>query len=531
MMEEDEWESPPITERDIRMIAATLYDGGEGHILPDMIESVTGIRPADDEYSPKKLRIRGDAEWSAYRKRRARRESKKRKRANESNEEKLARVANLEKWKVKNPEKMREAAARKLEKKKKDRQSRGFVAVDLEGFDTDRYFTDDRPDARRDYVEKLARGTTADEDSTAALLRIGEEKVVIPFNGWTVHDRQWYLDQHDLTADDPIPCAGNKRPGTPPIYIEHRPFLFGAGNDSDQYFLTENDEIEKTALSGEKILNAIVDLPKRFGDATFVSFAFGYDVSQILRCLDADTAGKLQAGEIVIKSIDEDGAPCEEIIKQSTVFWNEFAISYIRGKMFRVGRLNDPANPYKFEEIADPVRRQAYIDAGRNPVKAKIDYKDGPVTINDTFGFFQMSFIDAYEGSGISFTLEEAKIIVEGKRKRNVMSSLPMNEIKLYQEMELRILCRMMNKLKDTITALGLELPHWCGAGAISSAMSIKHRGKDFYPKINTSNYSPQQEWAHHCFAGGRIEMIMQGRHTGGVDENEYGPPPPALRI
>jgi len=135
----------------------------------------------------------------------------------------------------------------------------------------------------------------------------------------------------------------------------------------------------KTPLSGYKILNAIADLKKMFPNAIFVTFAFGYDVAQILRCLDADTAGKLQAGEIVIKSVDDDGAPCKEVVD----FWNEFAISYRRGKMFRVGRLNDPANPYIYTEITDPERKQAYIDAGREPVERRhardrVDTMDEP---------------------------------------------------------------------------------------------------------------------------------------------------------
>ena len=57
-----------------------------------------------------------------------------------------------------------------------------------------------------------------------------------------------------------------------------------------------------------------------FDNAIFVTYCFGYDVSQILRCLDADTAGQLQAGEVVIKSVDDDGAPCEETNRTSYVF-------------------------------------------------------------------------------------------------------------------------------------------------------------------------------------------------------------------
>jgi hypothetical protein len=138
-----------------------------------------------------------------------------------------------------------------------------------------------------------------------------------------------------------------------------------------------------------------------------------------------------------------------------------------------------------------------------------------------------MSFIDAYEGSGISFTLEEKVIIYEGKRLRQFMASLPMDEVKRYQEMELRILCRMMNKLRETTNSLGLDLPHWQGAGAISMAMANKHRARDFYPRIRADNYLPEQEWAHYCFAGGDIQMIMQGIHTGSIEANEYGPPRP----
>jgi hypothetical protein len=170
----------------------------------------------------------------------------------------------------------------------------------------------------------------------------------VPFSGWTVRGQKWYLDQHDLT-DDPMPSARNKLPGTPAIYIEHRPFLFGAGNDHHQYFLSEEtapNSTKKIPLSGYKILNSIADVREVckdgifvFKDGIFVTFAFGYDVAQILRCLDADTAGKLQAGEIIITSVD-DGAPCEDVVEQAVFFWNEFAISYRRGKIFRVDRLN-----------------------------------------------------------------------------------------------------------------------------------------------------------------------------------------------
>ena len=512
---------PPITETDIRLIAAALHDQGRGHVLSDMIESVTGERPDDALFTPRKMRIR-HPENSKARKKFTQRKYDAKRRAHMTPEEKSARIENLERWRTNNPDKLRATATRRLEKKKAARKSRELVAVDLEGFDTGRYFTDDRPDYDRQYIEGLAEGKHETEQGLREMAELLKEhgrwngrEEQPAFAGWTPHGREWYLDQHDLTDDDPVPSARNKKRDAPPIYNEHRPFLFGAGNDREQYFLPASGPVKKTPLSGVEILNAICDLPKRFGKARYITFAFGYDVAQILRCLDIDTAGKLQAGQIVVESVDDDGAPCEEVIEMQTFFWNEFAIAYRRGKMFRVGRLKDPANPYIYTKITNPEKRQAYIDAGREPVTRKINYRKGsPVTLNDTFGFFQMSFIEAYEGSQISFTLEEAKIIVEGKRNRNIMASLPMNEVIEYQGMELRILCRMMNKLTETTTDLGLKPTHLQGAGAISAAMANKHRSKDFYPKIKANNISPMQEWAHYCFAGGHIEMIKQGRHT-----------------
>lgn len=433
-MSEDE----TIPDIHFRILVAELADQGRTHVLLDMIEGMTGERPPEETFDPRKFPIR-DTLWKTARKRLKKQRSRLHQRERQSPEAKAARLEALAAWKAANPDKMAEADKRRLAALKQERKTRLYVTVDLEGFDTGHYFTDDRRDYAREMHEGIARGDTTYEQACEHIKHLHvpeEEKYNPPFAGWTVHDHKWYLRQHNLTKDDPRPCARNKKPGTPDIYIEHRPFLFGAGNDEGRFFVAEEDapgigeegskrdpvegangpldgaesprghnsgqegsrtteraqprsgvrapeeggrrghDNKKIPLSGWRILEAICDLPKRFGNAIFVTYAFGYDVSQILRCLDADTAGQLQAGEIVIKSIDEDGAPCEETIDQATFFWNEFAISYRRGKMFRVGRLKNPDEPYVYEEIKDPERRQAYIDAGREPVTRKIDYKD-----------------------------------------------------------------------------------------------------------------------------------------------------------
>lgn len=267
--EEADEASPPITERDIRMIVAALHDEGRGHVIPDMIESVTGVRPPDGTYTPKRMPIR-DPQWREARKKIKLKKARIARKARMTEQEKTKEIARLENWKAANPDKMEAATERRLENKKASRKTRPFVAVDLEGFDTGRYFTDDRKDYVREKNEGVARGDWTEKECEEYLTHVlvrEEDRWNPPFNGWTVHDRQWYLDQHNLTADDPFPSVLNKKPRTPPIYIEHRPFLFGAGNDHDRYFLTADEDqngIQKTALTGEALLNAIVYLQYRF---------------------------------------------------------------------------------------------------------------------------------------------------------------------------------------------------------------------------------------------------------------------------
>jgi hypothetical protein len=195
-------ESPPITERDIRMIAASLHDQGRGHVLPDMIEGVTDTRPPDDDYSPRKMRIR-DPEWRKAREKAKRQKYRSERRARMTDDEKVKQIGNLQLWKANNPETMQAAEARRLDKKKAGRRSRELVAVDLEGFDTGKYFTDDRRDYAREFHEAIARGegaTQQGQQELDTLLRnhivISEEERLaqqVSSAGWTPHNRKWYL--------------------------------------------------------------------------------------------------------------------------------------------------------------------------------------------------------------------------------------------------------------------------------------------------------------------------------------------------
>jgi hypothetical protein len=114
---------PPITELDIRMIAHALHDQGRGHVLADMIVGVTGERPPDDAFSPRKLPIR-DPEWRKVRRKAERQKHQAGRRARMTDEEKAKQIGNLQLWKANNPDKMQAAESRRLQRKKADRKSK-----------------------------------------------------------------------------------------------------------------------------------------------------------------------------------------------------------------------------------------------------------------------------------------------------------------------------------------------------------------------------------------------------------------------
>ena len=126
--EEADEASPPITERDIRMIVAALHDEGRGHVIPDMIESVTGVRPPDGTYTPKRMRIR-DPQWREARKKIKLKKARIARKARMTEQEKTKEIARLENWKAANPDRRRPSAGWRI-RKPVERLVRRFSQID-----------------------------------------------------------------------------------------------------------------------------------------------------------------------------------------------------------------------------------------------------------------------------------------------------------------------------------------------------------------------------------------------------------------
>jgi DNA polymerase type B, organellar and viral len=280
----------------------------------------------------------------------------------------------------------------------------------------------------------------------------------------------------------------------------HATYLWGASADGGEPIWLKDPATksnDKRPLGARQIIDWLLSLPEQFAlrdprGAVFVMFTFSYDVTKILEELPYKTAWEICKG----KTFPDDKGVSRDI-GRSPVLWKDYAISYCKGKFFRLSRLRDPDKPFTADK-----KGKRIIDAS-----AKI-------TIYDTFGFFQSSFsavADSMVNNGRA-AKNEAELISAMKAKRSKFASETIEEIQAYTATELRLLARQLMELREGFKSMNLRLSGWHGAGAAASALVKRERFRDHYgDDIAALDISPQQEAAHHAYFGGRIELLKQG--------------------
>jgi hypothetical protein len=288
-------------------------------------------------------------------------------------------------------------------------------------------------------------------------------------------------------------------------YRDHATYLWGAcAQDGEPIWLKDpaSNGLDKRPLNSRQIIDWLLDLPEHSArsderGAVFVMFAFSYDITQILKGLPHKTAWEICKGKTYP---DKNGVSRD--IGRSPVFWKDYAISYLKGKFFRLWRLRDPDKPYMMNKKGERV-----IDAAAR------------ITIYDTFGFFQSSFskvADSMVKNGRA-TEEEAALIRTMKPLRGKFDTIPIEHIEKYTTAELRLLARQMTDYRNGFTKINLRLAGWHGAGAAATALFKRERFRDhFGDHIAADDLSPQQEAANRAMIGGRIELLKQGFMQGG---------------
>lgn len=194
-----------------------------------------------------------------------------------------------------------------------------------------------------------------------------------------------------------------------------------------------------------------------------VSFFFDYDVTMILRDLT------LEAPELAAKLFDLDA-------QAHYVWWNKYGIKYM---------------PHKHLTIKHP------------------SYKK-PVTIHDTQGFFQSSFIVALTKFDIG-TPEQRDAIGSMKQQRSTFTASDRREILEYSQQECVMLVKLAEKIRDLSHAVKLNPYPYEGPGGLASRAMARHYGRNVHAEtIDTmpADVAMRLPWTMY---GGRFETLACG--------------------
>jgi hypothetical protein len=283
------------------------------------------------------------------------------------------------------------------------------------------------------------------------------------YNKWKLKDNREWKDSHETSL--PTFCAWD-----------------GEGynrNGVHTYFLLANSRgdfiLNLEGLSTGECLSFILEKSNP-GD-THVGFSFSYDVNMLLKDLPKDRLERLHKGWRV------------RWVWEGKVF----RLRWIERKEFTVSNFN----------------RKSVQKYGKWFHRA-IPEKPKSVTIWDTIGFFQCSFVKALEQylPGQIATNE----MDSWKQKRATFSSEEIEGIKSYCFSELAAMVQLMDRLAENLATVGLHLARWDGAGSVAGAMMRKwkinvHQNRAFPDTIT--------RWAQYAYSGGRIECVRVGHKWG----------------
>lgn len=131
------------------------------------------------------------------------------------------------------------------------------------------------------------------------------------------------------------------------------------------------------------------------------------------------------------------------------------------------------------------------------------------VTIWDVWGFFQSSFVSALITWNI-LTKAEVQAIEDMKAQRDKFKASERHKIRAYNLEECVRLAELMDKVREKLRGLDLELTRWHGAGAVASALYEKFKCKPYFPKS-------EAECLLGSYFGGRIQAVQLGHFDEGM--------------
>lgn len=249
---------------------------------------------------------------------------------------------------------------------------------------------------------------------------------------------------------------------------------------------------ERELYTGERLqtaelLDFICDAPR---EGILVGFAFGYDVTMILR--DLPEAQKARLFEP--KQFGPGHSPF--------VWCGEFDIDYLPKQYLKVRRVR---------RVRDPETGQV----------KRIGVKGSTRIIYETFGFFQKGFVKVIEEFKVG-TPEQRKLVAESKVRRGDDEWGITQLERDYCAIECELLAELMTRLREYCEAADIRPRSWNGAGKLAKALLAKHDA----PQVGQINeWVPQEvrDLANMAYYGGRFEITRTGAINGKVYEYDIG--------
>ena len=241
----------------------------------------------------------------------------------------------------------------------------------------------------------------------------------------------------------------------------HRYTYLGAADESGETWGVANPE----GLGTAQCLELILSLPRR---ATIVGFAFGYDLTMMLRELPNKDLWKLLHEESRAALVDGK-------VHYRPVRWGEYQLSYMNGRF--------------------TVRKGEHTR-----------------TVWDCFRFYACSFVQALTNWGIATKADLARM-VDMKGRRGTFTQAIASEVQAYCLEECNYLAKLFRALLSAHKEAGLDLTSYYGAGSTASALLGKMGIKE--------QIKPPPQEAHRAvacaFFGGRFENSVIGPVPGEV--------------
>jgi hypothetical protein len=336
-------------------------------------------------------------------------------------------------------------------------------------------------------------------------------------------------------------------------------------HDSEGHFI-EAPAGDGNYLRTRDIFEFLLSLPP---DKRNVGFSLKYDIAMWLKDVDVESLRELQTSGVLVwprenpeYKIQWTGNKREfqlwsgpEAYTKEVISWDrrigelrglpsiestEFLQSVRRSKHQELDSLVERHLPYlrKYGSVIAPNRTRPKYQFewdegnrtltvyGGNPEKVPVTrYRwERSFKINDTFGFFQCSFVEALKKYRIA-DQQTIERIAEMKGHRSWFGNTDEAERdrqRAYCAEENRYMVDLYHVLKDAAGSVGIELKRLDGAGSLAGALLKKHRVEDFIVE-------PPGRWekpARIAYLGGRFDTARTGlvEHVWSYDLNSAYP-------